>query len=75
MNDRLAHWLVDKRLSISLANLVFLVACCVGLMYLQFNGSYKIFFDEDNEHLLAHEQNEATYVKSNNLLFIFAVDV
>jgi len=74
MNDRLAHWLVDKRLSISLANLAFLVACCIGLMFLQFNGSYKIFFDEDNEHLLAHESNEATYVKSNNLLFIFELE-
>lgn len=71
-NDRLAHWLVAYRGRLAIATLLIVAALCVGITNLQFNGSYKIFFDDDNAHLLAHEHNENTYTKSNNLLFIVA---
>lgn len=72
LNDRLAHLLVAYRGRFALLTMLIVIALCVGLTKLQFNGSYKIFFDEDNPHLLAHEHNESTYTKSNNLLFIVA---
>ena len=71
MNDRLATWLVHSRNKIALAAIVVIIGLTMGLSQLQFNGSYKIFFDDNNEQLLAHEKNESLYIKSNNLLFVF----
>lgn len=73
MNDRLAIWLVERRWLASFFTLLAIVGLCVGLGQLQFNGSYKIFFDADNEHLVAHEHNESTYTKANNIMFVFEV--
>ena len=71
MNDRLAIWLVDSRNKIAFASVLIIIALSLGLTQLQFNGSYKIFFDEGNEQLIAHEKNEDIYIKSNNILFVF----
>jgi predicted RND superfamily exporter protein len=71
MNDRIAVWLIESRIKIALASLLIIIALAAGLSQLQFNGSYKIFFDESNEQLIAHEKNEDTYIKSNNILFVF----
>lgn len=71
MNDRLAVWLVESRNKIALVSLLVIIGLTMGLSQLQFNGSYKIFFDESNEHLLAHQRNEDTFIKSNNILFVF----
>ena len=48
---------------------VFLVAAS-GVRYLAMNPDARVFFSEDNPHLLALEQLENTYVKTENLLFI-----
>lgn len=71
MNDRLAIWLVNSRNKIAFVSLLIIIGLTMGLSQLQFNGSYKIFFDDDNEQLLAHQRNESIYIKSNNLLFVF----
>lgn len=71
MNDRMAEWLVDRRWLISFFSFLVMIGLGLGLTQLQFNGSYKIFFDGDNEQLVAHEKNEATYTKANNIVFVF----
>lgn len=71
MNDRLAEFLVDSRNKVALVALLIIIGLTMGLSQLQFNGSYKIFFDENNEHLLAHQKNEDTFIKSNNIVFVF----
>lgn len=71
MNDRLATWLVHSRNKIALVAILIIIGLTMGLSQLQFNGSYKIFFDDNNEQLIAHEKNESLYIKSNNLLFVF----
>ncbi len=71
MSDRLAQWLVDRRKLLSVFTLFMIVFIGAGLSQLQFNGSHKIFFDDDNEQLLAHEKIEDVYTKTNNLMFIF----
>jgi predicted RND superfamily exporter protein len=71
MNDRLAVWLIESRNKIALASLLVILALAAGLSQLQFNGSYKIFFDDNNEQLLAHLNNEDTFIKSNNIVFVF----
>jgi predicted RND superfamily exporter protein len=71
MNDRIAIWLIESRIKITLFSLLIIIGLTAGLSQLQFNGSYKIFFDEGNEQLIAHQKNEDTYIKSNNILFVF----
>ena len=71
MNDRLAVWLIESRNKIALASLLVILALTAGLSQLQFNGSYKIFFDDNNKQLLAHQKNEDTFIKSNNIVFVF----
>ena len=70
MNDRIALWLVEKRKWLALFSIVALVFVTYGVSQLKFNGSYKIFFSDDNPQLLAHEKNEDTYTKSNNVLMM-----
>lgn len=70
MNDRIALWLVDKRKWLALFSIITLVVLTYGVTQLKFNGSYKIFFGDNNPQLLAHESNEDTYTKSNNVLMM-----
>jgi predicted RND superfamily exporter protein len=71
MNDRIAVWLIKSRVKIAFFTLLIIIALGAGLSQLQFNSSYKIFFDDTNEQLIAHERNEDIYIKSNNILFVF----
>ncbi len=70
MNDRIATWLVERRLLLSAISMVLIVALGAGLAQLKFNSSYKIFFKDDNVQLLAHEQIQDTYTKTDNLMFV-----
>ena len=70
MNDRIATWLVERRLLLSAFSLVLIVALGFGLAQLKFNSSYKIFFKDDNVQLMAHEQIQDTYTKTDNLMFV-----
>jgi predicted RND superfamily exporter protein len=71
MNDRIAIWLIESRIKIAFFSLLIIVGLAAGLFQLQFNSSYKIFFDKTNEQLISHERNEDIYIKSNNILFVF----
>lgn len=70
MYDRIAVWLVHQRKWLALLSVLVLVGLTYGATQLKFNGSYKIFFNDDNPQLLAHEKNEETYTKTNNILFV-----
>ncbi len=70
MNDRLAIWLVERRLLLSAISLVVIAVLALGLGKLQFNSSSKIFFKDDNVQLLAHQQVQDTYTKTDNLMFV-----
>lgn len=70
MNDRMAQWLVERRYLLSLFALIIIVGLGFGLSKLEFNGSYKIFFSEDNVQLMAHEKVQETYTKTDNLMFV-----
>jgi len=70
MNDRIATWLVERRLLLSAISMVLIVALGFGLAHLKFNSSYKIFFKDDNVQLLAHELIQDTYTKTDNLMFV-----
>ncbi|PCJ45273.1 MAG: RND transporter [Moraxellaceae bacterium] len=68
----IANWLVDNRLITFIASILLIAATIPGLTNLTFNADYKVFFDQDNPQLQAHEFIEATYSKGDNILFILA---
>ncbi len=41
-----------------------------GVQHFGFNNDYRVFFSEDNPHLKAFEQQQKTYTKNDNVLFV-----
>lgn len=72
MVNQIADLLVKYRAWYSLLSLVLVVGLGVGLASLRFESDYKIFFSDDNPQLLAHEANQETYTKSDNITFVLA---
>ena len=65
--------LASRRLVISAA-LLFVLVASSGIARLEFAADYRIFFDEDNPQLLALEELENTYGKSENIAFLIVPD-
>lgn len=72
MVNQFAGSLVKYRAWFALLSLILVVALGVGLGSLRFESDYKIFFSDDNPQLLAHEANQETYTKSDNITFVIA---
>ncbi len=48
------------------------VLAASGARFLSFSNDYRVFFSEENPQLLAFEQLQNTYTKSDNVLFVIA---
>ncbi len=72
MVNQFTDSLVKYRAWFALLSLILVVALCAGLTSLRFESDYKIFFSDDNPQLLAHEANQETYTKSDNITFVIA---
>lgn len=72
MEARLAALLVRHRLAFVALSLVTIAAVSYGARFVWFNGDYRIFFRADNPQLVAHEQQQASFTKSDNVSFILA---
>lgn len=72
MDARLAALLIRYRYACVVLTLVIVAAISYGAKFVWFNGDYRIFFRADNPQLLAHEQQQANFTKSDNVSFILA---
>ena len=72
MESRLAALLVRQRYAFVALSLVLVAAVSTGGRFVWFNGDYRLFFRADNPQLLAHEQQQANFTKSDNVSFILA---
>ncbi len=72
MQQTLSHWLVEKRNIMALLSLILILAMTAGSKNLYFESDYKIFFADDNPQLLAHDEIQDTYTKSDNLMLVIA---
>jgi len=70
MNDKLSQLLVNRRGLFSLLSLILIVALTAGMQFLYFEGDYKIFFADGNPQMLAHDEIQDTYTKSDNLSIV-----
>ena len=67
-----AEWLVRWRYVIILATIVLVAAAASGARFLTFKTDYRVFFSDDNPQLLAFEQLQNTYTKTDNVMFVLA---
>ncbi len=72
MDQVIARWLTDWRHVLAAASLLLIAVLAYGGKFLHFQSDYRIFFRDDDPYLLAHEQQQAEYTKSDSLLFILA---
>ena len=72
MENRLAALLVRYRFAFIALSLALVAAVSSGARYVWFNGDYRLFFKPDNPQLVAHEQQQVNFTKSDNVSFILA---
>ncbi|NOY71198.1 MAG: MMPL family transporter [Gammaproteobacteria bacterium] len=63
------QWVLKYRWLIMLMSLVLVFLAASGGQHLRFTGDYRVFFSDDNPQLLAFDELEKTYTKSDNILF------
>jgi len=67
---RFANWIVLRRWYVIVGTILAVVLASCGILFLDFAANYRIFFDADDPQLLALEQLENTYGKSENVAFL-----
>jgi uncharacterized protein len=63
---------VRHRYALVALSLALVAVVSYGARYVWFNGDYRLFFRADNPQLVAHEQQQANFTKSDNVSFILA---
>ncbi len=66
------EWVIKYRVAIIVLSVVVVAVVGYGVKSLGFTPDYRVYFRADSPHLMAFNQNEATYTKSDNV-FILAV--
>lgn len=74
LEARFAEWVVARRWLVILSSVLLVALASSGVLRLEFSGSYRIFFDDDNPQLLALEEFENTYGKNENVVFAIEPD-
>jgi predicted RND superfamily exporter protein len=72
METWLSALLVRHRYALVVLSLAVVAAVGYGARHVWFNGDYRLFFKADNPQLVAHEQQQANFTKSDNVSFILA---
>lgn len=72
MGKSYGEWLVRWRYLILLLSVVTVALVGSGVLSLKFKTDYRVFFGADNPQLLAFEELQNTYTKTDNVLFVLA---
>jgi len=64
---RFIEILLRYRALLAIASLMLTVLIAYGSQRLHFEADYKIYFESDDPHLLAHEEIQDTYTKTDNI--------
>ena len=70
MIERYANWVVRYRWLVLLISLVGVMGLASGGRFLAFTNDYRVFFSDANPQLLAFEDLQETYTKSDNILIM-----
>ena len=72
MTRAYGDWVVRWRYAILLVTILLVALAASGGRFLTFKTDYRVFFSEDNPQLLAFEELQNTYTKTDNVLFVLA---
>ena len=70
--SRFAQWVTTNRWWLIVGMPIVILLAASGGRLITFDASYRAFFDEDNPDLIAYENIERIYTKTNNVLFLIA---
>ncbi len=65
-----ADFVIRWRWIVILGAIIASVGLMAGGQHLGFNNDYRVFFSDDNPHLKAFDQQQKTYTKNDNILFV-----
>lgn len=71
-DNKLAAWLVKKRLALLLVSLIIILISAAGVFGLTFNSNYRLLFNEDNPQLKAYDHLQAHFSQAETLVFLVA---
>ncbi len=66
--ERYGRWVVNHPIVVLLASVVVTLMLASGAKNLSFTNDYRVFFSDQNPQLLAFEELQAAYTKSDNVL-------
>lgn len=69
-----AEWIVRWRWAVLAASVLLAVLMASGARLIEFSSNYRYFFSEDNPQLLAFEELQNVYTKTDNVLIVIAPD-
>lgn len=69
---RWGRWVISHRVATLVIALIVAVSAASGGQYLGFTNDYRVFFSDDDPHLLAFENLQDTYTRNDNVLFVIA---
>lgn len=64
------EFLLKYRIWLTIGSIVATIIACIPIQKLYFESDYKIYFESDEPHLVAHEDMQDIYTKTDNLAII-----
>jgi len=72
MIEKISHFIIKYKAFVILAALLITFASASGLKHSKFSSDYRIYFSDDNPQLKAFEDLQATFTKTDNVMFVLA---
>ncbi|MCU7834133.1 MAG: MMPL family transporter [gamma proteobacterium symbiont of Taylorina sp.] len=72
MREKWFKFVVDKPVVVILFSLIFIIIAGYGASKLVFKSDYRVFFGEENPQLIAFDEMQKTYNKSDTIDFVIA---
>ncbi len=72
MIEHFTHLIIKQRFFVILTSLLIVALAALSLPKTKFSSDYRIYFSDDNPHLQAYEDLQATFTKSDNVMFVIA---
>lgn len=72
MIERFSQLIIKQRLFVIFASLVLVFLAAYSLPSSKFSSDYRIYFSDENIHLKAYEDLQATFTKTDNVMFVLA---
>ena len=72
MIDKIGQFIIRQKLLVILTSFIIILLAASGLPKTKFSSDYRIYFSEDNENLKAFEDLQATFTRSDNVMFVLS---